>query len=43
VTIDIIRRDTLAAAQQVPSPLMGTRPRPLAAISDHQPAAPRQQ
>jgi len=43
VTIDIIRRDTLAATQQVPSPLMGTQPRPLAAISDHQPAAPRQQ
>jgi hypothetical protein len=43
VTIDIIRRDTLAATQQVPSPLMDTRPRSLAAISDHQPAAPRQQ
>jgi hypothetical protein len=43
VTIDIIRRDTLAATQQVPSPLMGTRPRPLAAISDHRPAAPGQQ
>jgi hypothetical protein len=43
VMIDIIRRDTLAAAQQVPSPLMGARPRSLAAISDHQLAAPRQQ
>jgi hypothetical protein len=43
VTIDIIRRDTLAATQQVPSPLMGTRPRPPAAISDHRLAAPRQQ
>ena len=39
VTIDIIRRDTLAAAQQVPTPLIGTHPRPLAAISDHRPAA----
>jgi hypothetical protein len=29
VTIDIIRRDTLAAARHVPSPLMTTRPRPL--------------
>jgi hypothetical protein len=43
VTIDIIRRDTLAATQQVPSPLMGTRPRPLAAISDPELTAPRQQ
>jgi hypothetical protein len=29
VTIDIIRRDTLAADRHVPSPLMTTRPRPL--------------
>ncbi len=28
VTIDIIRRDTLAAGRHVPSPLMGTRTRP---------------
>jgi hypothetical protein len=44
VTIDIIRRDTLAATQQVPSPLMGTRPRPpLAAVRpDREPAARQQ-
>jgi hypothetical protein len=44
VTIDIIRRDTLAATQQVPSPLMRTHPRPplAAAWPDHQPAGRQQ-
>ena len=45
VTIDIIRRDTLAATQQVPSPLMGTPSRPRLAVSpsDSGLAAGRQQ
>jgi hypothetical protein len=43
VRLDIIRRDTLAATQHVPSPLLGTRPRPLPAVSDTELAAPRQQ
>jgi hypothetical protein len=44
VTIDIIRRDTLAAKHTVPSPLMDTTStRPLPAALTNHPAATRQQ
>jgi hypothetical protein len=45
VRIDIIRRDTLAATQHVPSPLTGTRPRPHPAALESHPelAASREQ
>jgi hypothetical protein len=42
VRLDIIRRDTLAATHHVPSPLLGTRSRPLTAVSDTE-LVPRQQ
>ncbi len=43
VTIDIIRRDTLAAKHTVPSPLMDTTTRPLPAALTNHTAATRQQ